>query len=333
MRIINFLKITLLLVFVLLIAFFGYFFTGKSEPAENISWGINFSQDHSEKLGFSWQDVYFSLIDDLGAKKIRIAVNWDLVEIKENEYNFKDLDQQVQIADDKDIELILAIGMKTPRWPECHIPVWVQGFDENQRKERVLNLIKEIVLRYKDRDSIVGWQVENEPFFPFGQCPKNDKNLLKEEISLVKSLDDKERPVIISDTGELSLWIEPAMLGDIVGITMYKIVWSPELSSYLSFPYPSVFYWRKAQLIKKVFNKEVICVELQAEPWVPNLIYYSSLDEQEKSMNLTQFKKNIEFAKNTGLKEFYLWGAEWWYFMKEKNNKPEIWEEAKLLFN
>ena len=49
-------------------------------------------------------------------------------------------------------------------------------------------------------------------------------------------------------------------------------------------------------------------------------------------MNLEQFKKNIEFAKKTGLKEFYLWGAEWWYWMKEKQNKPEIWNEAKKLF-
>ena len=32
------------------------------------------------------------------------------------------------------------------------------------------------------------------------------------------------------------------------------------------------------------------------------------------------------------LKEFYLWGAEWWYWMKEKQNKPEIWDEAKKLF-
>jgi len=40
-------------------------------------------------------------------------------------------------------------------------------------------------------------------------------------------------------------------------------------------------------------------------------------------------KKNIEFAKKTGLKEFYLWGGEWWYWMKEKQGRPELWEEVK----
>ena len=49
-------------------------------------------------------------------------------------------------------------------------------------------------------------------------------------------------------------------------------------------------------------------------------------------MNLEQFKANIEFAKKTGLKEFYFWGSEWWYWMKEKQNNPNIWDEARKLF-
>jgi len=49
-------------------------------------------------------------------------------------------------------------------------------------------------------------------------------------------------------------------------------------------------------------------------------------------MNLEQFKYNVEFAKNTGMSEHYLWGAEWWYWMKEKQNNSEIWDEARKLF-
>jgi len=61
-------------------------------------------------------------------------------------------------------------------------------------------------------------------------------------------------------------------------------------------------------------------------------LYDSPLEEQKKTMDLEQFKKNIEFAKKTGLKEFYLWGSEWWYWMKEIQKQPEIWDEAKKLF-
>jgi len=49
-------------------------------------------------------------------------------------------------------------------------------------------------------------------------------------------------------------------------------------------------------------------------------------------MDIEQFRKNIEFAKNTGIDTFYLWGAEWWYWLKEKQNDSRIWNEARNLF-
>jgi len=45
---------------------------------------------------------------------------------------------------------------------------------------------------------------------------------LKKEIDLVKSLDVKDRPVIITESGEFPLWIMAARYGDMVGVTMYK---------------------------------------------------------------------------------------------------------------
>ncbi len=100
----------------------------------------------------------------------------------------------------------------------------------------------------------------------------------------------------------------------------------------VNYIFPPVFYWRKARIIKKIFNKEVICGELQAEPWSRVLLYDSTIKEQRKTMDLEQFKKNIEFAQKTGLNEFYLWGSEWWYWMKTTQNDSTIWQEAKKLF-
>ena len=86
-------------------------------------------------------------------------------------------------------------------------------------------------------------------------------------------------------------------------------------------------------LIKKIFGKNVICIELQGEPWPPKPIYAVPLEEQLKTMNLKEFKQNIEYAKDTGLDKFYFWGVEWWYWMKVEQNQPEIWNEAKALFS
>lgn len=325
------LKYFAIIFFALITLFFAYFFLGFKKPAKSINWGVNFSQKHSMNLGLDWRENYLAILDDLGARKIKISTYWDFIEPFENKYNFEDLDWQIEEAGKRDAKILLAIGMKTPRWPECHIPEWAVNLGKEKQKEHILNLLKNIIERYKDKKAIFAWQVENEIFFPFGNCPWRDKKFLAEEVAFVKLLDNTH-PVVVSDSGEYSLWMQAAKIGDIVGVTMYKKVWFKEIKSYVPYFLPAVFYTKRYNLIKNLFNKEVSCVELQAEPWGEKLIYDLSLEEQRKSMNLEQFKKNVQFAKETGLKEFYFWGAEWWYWLKVKHNQAEIWEEAKKLF-
>ncbi len=317
---------------ILIFLFCCYLFIGKPPRAEEISWGVNFSQKQAELLGLDWRETYLALLDDLKVRNIKLITHWDQIEPEEGSYHFEDLDWQIKEAEEKGGKILLAIGMKTPRWPECHIPNWAKNLAKEEQQKEILELLEKIVLRYRERPSIWAWQVENEPFFPFGECPWVDKDFLKREVNLVKSLDFQNRPILISESGEGSLWIRAAQLGDMVGVTMYKKVWFRQLGIYVYYPLPPIFYWRKAEYIEKIFNKKVIVVELQAEPWGPKLLNESPLEEQEKTMNLERFKDNIEFAKKTGLDEFYLWGAEWWYWLKVKQNNPEIWQEAKKLF-
>jgi len=333
------------LIFILL--FVGYFFIGSPPQAKKIEWGVNFSQKHSQNLGLNWKENYLALLNDLKVENIKLITHWDLIEPEKDEFDFEDLDWQIKTAEEKGVKILLVIGMRTGRWPECHIPKWAVGLNKAEQQKEILEMIEKIVLKYRGRASVDMWQVENEPFFPFGICPWVDKNFLKKEIDLVESL-DPNHPIVISDSGEGSFWIQAARFGDIVGTTMYKKVWFsfswektkmpllPEFIKkfgfYVQYPLPPTFYWRKAQIIKKFFDKKVICVEFQAEPWGPTLLYDSSLEEQEKTMNLEQFRKNIEFAKKTGLDTFYLWGGEWWYWLKERQDQPDIWNEAKKLF-
>ncbi len=318
----------ILIIFLILIA---YFFVGKPEKAEKIIFGVNFSQKHSAGLELDWKENYLALLDDLEVREIKLLTHWDLLEPERDNFSFGDLDWQINEAGKREAKIILVMGMKTGRWPECHIPEWAKELEKKEQQERILKLIQEIVLRYSQLEAINVWQVENEPFFSFGTCPWKSKDFLKQEVDLVRSL-DPSRPILITDSGEGSLWIEAAKLGDIVGTTMYKKVWIDQLNRYVDYLIPSIFYRRKADLIQKVFNKEVMIVELQAEPWGPKLLYDLPLEEQKKTMNLEQFKYNIDFAEETGFGKIYLWGAEWWYWMKTKQEQPEIWIEAKSLF-
>lgn len=316
----------------LVLAIFLFLFVGKAPLVKEIKWGVNFSTKHARLLGIDWQEAYLAMFDDLGAKRIRIITHWDDLEPRQGEYFFDDLDWQIQEAEKRRVEMLLVVGMKTPRWPECHLPLWAMDLPKQEQQKAVLNLIEKIVLRYREADLILAWQVENEPFFSFGECPWSDQAFVKKEVELVKSLDNRQRPILISDSGEGSFWSKSARYGDMVGITMYQKVWNHEMEKYVDYPLPAVFYFRKAKIIEALFNKKIICVELQLEPWGPVLYYDLSLEEQVETMGLAQFKKNIDFARKTGLDEFYVWGNEWWYWLKEKHNQPEIWNEAKKLF-
>ncbi len=316
--------------FILLILI-AYFFVGKPKEADKVAFGVNFSQKHSAGLGLDWRENYLALLDDLGVKKIKLLTHWDLLEPKRDYFSFDDLAWQINEAEKREVKIILVIGMKTGRWPECHIPDWANELEKKEQQERILKLIQETVLRYSKSKAVNVWQVENEPFFSFGTCPWKSKDFLKQEVELVRSL-DQTRPILVTDSGEGSLWFEAAKLGDVVGTTMYKKVWIDQLNNYIDYLIPPIFYRRKADLIRRIFNKEVIIVELQAEPWGPKLLYDLPLEEQKKTMNLEQFKYNINFAKETGFNKIYLWGSEWWYWMKTKQEQPEIWIEAKNLF-
>ncbi len=313
-------------------AVFLYFFVGSAPPTKSIIWGVDFSKMHAQNLGLDWKETYLALLGDLGVRYIKIGVDWDLIEPQRDTLSFGDLDWQMQKAQQYQAKVTLAIGMKTPRWPECHIPSWAISLSKEEQQQEILAMEKIVVERYKNSPQLLLWQVENEPFFNFGTCPWQDDAFLKKEISLVRSLDPTHK-ILLTDSGEFSFWTKVAAYGDIVGTTMYRRVWFAPLARYFTYPFPPVFYWRKAQLIHWLFDKEVIGAELQAEPWGPGkLLYDTPVSEQMKTMNLSQFKKNIEYAKESGLSTHYVWGAEWWYWMKTKQDNSSFWNEAQKLF-
>ncbi len=323
------LKVILLLFSVLISGVLIFLFVGKATPAENIKWGVVFSQKHAELMGLDWKANYLAILDDLQMKNLKLIAYWDLIEKEPGVFDFIDMDWQINEAKKRGAEVLLVIGRKVPRWPECHVPGWIKSLSQEEQKQKTLEMVERIVLRYKDNSAIKYWQVENEPLYPFGECALFGDEFLKKEITAVKSLSD--RPVVISDSGEYSLWFRAAKLGDVLGFTLYKNVWFKEIKRYITYPFPSIYYNRKAWLIKKIFNKPSICVELQAEPWGATLLYDSPLEEQKKSMDLQKLRRIIQFARNTGTDTFYLWGSEWWYWMKEKQNQPEIWNEIQTL--
>jgi len=222
------LKKLLFVVLLFLLSLGCFLFIGKPKQVENITWGVSFSQKYSEELGLDWKENFLAILDDLEVKNMRLIAYWDLIEKEQDNYNFQDLDWQIEQAKERDIKIILAIGKKVPRWPEHHKPYWTENQPKDDQNKKLLIYIEKIVNRYKDNENILVWQVENEPFinFQFGECEQFDETIVDDEIELVKALDPKHK-VLITDSGELSTWRKAIKAGDIFGTTVYRIVMTP----------------------------------------------------------------------------------------------------------
>lgn len=316
---------------VALLLLFAYFNLPGPAPREDVVLGMTFSHRYAEALGLDWRETYTALLDDMKVRKIRIPVYWDLVEKNPGEYDFSDVDWQLSEAKKRNAEVILSIGQRVPRWPECHIPEWANS-DAGKRKIALFKLLGKTVERYKEHSEIVKWQVENEPFLVFfGICPPFDPNQLEEEVALVKRL-DPTRPVMLTDSGELSLWFRAAKRGDEFGTTMYRKIWNAKYG-YFEYPLGPNFFRFKEKITRLLTDQEHFTViELQAEPWANGWIANVPLEEQFKTMDERQLREIVTYAKRVGFEEIYLWGPEWWYWLKEKKGYPAVWETGKELF-
>lgn len=320
------------LIFALSLFIFGtIIFIIYAPKNHKVTYGVTFSKSFAEYLNLDWKEAYLAILDDLEVKNVRLPVYWTEVEPQKDNLFFDNVDWQIQEAKKRNVKIIFVLGQKQPRWPECHIPDWARSMEDSKRQRELLEIITQTVEKYKNEETISAWQVENEPFLPYGNCPTLDKDFLDREIETVRTL-DPSRPIIITDSGELSTWHSAASRADILGTTLYRIIWD-ERVGYVHYPISSLFYRFKAAFIHSVTDvNKIIIVELQAEPWGPDLIINTPLEEQYKSMNAEQFRKNVEYVNEVEFSEAYLWGCEWWYWLKTKRNDDSLWNEAKKVF-
>lgn len=299
------------------------------EPLQPVTFGTTFSPSYATSLGLDWKETFIASLDDLGIRRFRIPAYWEDIEPTRGTYHWSDLDWMMNEAEKRNATILLAIGYKLPRWPECHAPAWVHELPTTERQAATINLLNTIVNRYRNNSTIWGWQVENEPLFEnFGNCPTPDRDFLKREVALVRALDP--RPIVVTESGELSTWLRTVSVSDILGISMYRETWN-RLLGYIYYPLSPGFYRARADGVRSL-TKKVIVTELQAEPWVAQGIMQTPILEQMKSMNANRLNENVRFVEHAGFSEVYLWGIEWWYWLKIKQNDSSVWDAGKHVF-
>ena len=296
-----------------------------------VDYGISFNINHAKSLDLDWKETYLAMLDDLQPKYIRISATWSDAEGVRDLFDSTNVDWMMLEAGKRKTRVILAIGQKAPRWPECHVPDWTNDLEQEEYRQELKNYVRYVVERYRNHPALDIWQVENEPFinFRFGDCEHFDEGVVKDEIELVQSLDSQHK-VLTTDSGELSTWRKAIGAGDIFGTTVYRIVMTPN-GFYWNYDWlPAGFYKLKYKFWFPG-DKPFIVSELQAEPWFTGEgAVYTPVEVQEKSMDPERLQKHFDFVERMGVSRAYLWGVEWWYFMKEVNDDERYWEMVKL---
>ena len=298
-------------------------------PISNPNYGVSFSAKRARELDLDPQSVLTELLDDLDFRSFRLMSYWDEHEKTRGKIDFSELDWQMDEVAKRGGKVTLGLGLRQPRWPECHQPAWAAKLTGNEWKQALYAYMELVVKRYENHPALESWQLENEAVNQwFGACDAPDVERLNEEFNLVKGWSNK--PIWMSLSDQHGYPVNPPT-PDRFGFSVYRIVWNekiPPSKTYMLYPTPTWYHLVRASIIKAYTGKSIFIHELQLEPWGSVDTKHLSIDEQNISMSTEQIKENILFARRINEKDIYVWGSEWWYW-RRAHGDPSIWNAVK----
>jgi hypothetical protein len=313
--------------------------------------GTTFSALQCRYLELDYQKA-FRHICSLGFDYIRLCSYWNELEPVEKQFDFTTLDWLLDESQRQGVKVVLTVGMKAPRWPEFHLPAWLntccataggqEPLDRHEAiAERTLNFIQALMQHTRQAANLKYWQVENEPFTRLEITAGRylSYEFVQREVALVRSLTLPDQKVLLTnalslpaaaDAGEERDFRKSLMLADAVGMNVYTKVPVGHASSYLE---PQETYWTKLQHWQSTLvsnGKEDWIAEVQAEPWEPH-----ELVATRKVDYLSATPKRVEYIVTVlaelGYSRLLLWGCEYWYWNKINGRNLWWWTAQKLL--
>jgi hypothetical protein len=312
----------------------------------NVQVGTTFIKINAEHLGLDWRSAYREIINDIGIKQIRIPIFWDQLESKPGQFDWVDLDWQMQQAAAGNAKVVLVVGHRVPRYPECYAPGWSKSLDEVEFARSLFAMTTAVVTHFRNHPALDAWQVENEPLAKIlgtiwgdGSC-REIAHLVKSEVSLVKQL-DPQHPTIVTyaftpwPASQLRQTID--FKSDIVGITLFNKLFfrSPFFTGYIEMfklgPLSPLRLAYQRSLVKQ-HHQDFWVAEMQAEPWGPKGPYeFDKPEDTYITMNPTRLRETWDYALQGGASRVYLWGAEWWLQERDRGRSAMLDAVKRLI--
>ena len=292
------------------------------------------------------------MLDDLGVSSFRLSVYWSDVEQAPGQYDWSSIDWQLDALHARGARAVVSIGMKAQRYPEFWLPTWLRlaanippdAFPEDHP------LIAQYLFPYLDtaarhlaaHPAVEALQVENEPFVHY-QGHANGWHIRKEflarEIATVRAADGGRHRIMVSHASWLRrdlTWKWILDHADAVGQSVYtKRQRGPWRWLYI-FPYrlgPVTPYLPGQAREAARRGKELWIGELQAEPYEQ-----PTVDVRREPLHATAsfsprwLRDNLGLARRSGAARVYLWGVEWWAYLREQRGNEQLWELGRALF-
>lgn len=363
------LKRALLPIILIIFAFFLNAFINpipkKRVPAGfNPKYGVTYSFEQAGWYGLDARQAYIDLITNYEFDWVRLPFFWDqMMDAESGEFNqrFNDLKFAVEEAAKHDVEVIIALGAKTPYFPEYHWPKEISdevGFGEvidinHPVAKDILKIDKRVIEELSQYENIIFWQVENEPLIGNVNKWKIDSSLIAAEVEVVRKTDPKARPIILNhaatgfyDTSwhELLKILQP---GDVFAVNAFfktkgtDIVSTKIFGREMHILWPNHLVWPVhswgifspdfASIKKKVEanGNELWVLEMQSEPYIKKL-------EEAEDPVLSYTPKDIlaadSYLRLSGVSSIGFWGAHYWQF-RQKLGDDSWLETVKSIVN
>lgn len=306
-------------------------------------YGFSYSFENTAWYGLDTHKALTDLLDCCKFSWVRVPFYWDLMVDENGDLKIDDLIFAISEAKKRNIKVVIALGLKTPYYPEYHLPKRIsdqlnfgQTIDVNHSVVKELLLLdKKIVLALSKFDNIAYWQVENEPLLANINNIKIDPSLISAEANLVRQTDPLRRPIILSHVGPSvfdNKWrkLLPILKqGDVLGVNAYFKTQGVNLAEFsllnheYKIPWPNGFVWpvqswyflspNYGNLEKdlEVRGNSLWVMEMQADPYIRTL---PEANKKSYYFGTDDILKADKYLKQNRVKSIGLWGSSFWLY-------------------
>jgi glycosyl hydrolase family 42 (putative beta-galactosidase) len=338
-------------------------------PRGSTMLGITFRPRQLEALGLDGPASLHTLLH-YPFDMIRLGAYWNRIEPQRGVFDTSELDRQVDAAERAGKQVILAVGaVKTFGYPELFVPshylekplregMLIQPADYPELIAGATEFIARVVGRYRDRQSIIAWQLEHEAVDPLGveHSWRLALSFVERELRVLR-VADPSRPVMMngflptSSLVQVTQWWRTrdqgdsldvaARLADLVGVDYYPRHAMRGLGRLTLYLETADLPWERARR-KRLFatvqagGKRLMVSEGQAEPWEAVTVPPNPEGQASHSCPPEDLIRNYNAtmawsASGPPLYAYLFWGAEYWLLRDRNGDSSYLKTFARIL--